>query len=72
VSTKDKTIVVRNPEDLIIKAVKGGKVLTNSLNLKKTRLYLDVDGTLVAMEFDPTYIESKRGWGSVYRTDFCH
>jgi hypothetical protein len=24
------------------------------------------------MEFDPTYIESKRGWGSVYRTDFCH
>jgi hypothetical protein len=36
-------------------------------------LYLDVDGTLVAMEFDPNYMSSPDGaWGSVYRTDFCH
>jgi hypothetical protein len=36
-------------------------------------LHLDVDGTLVAMEFDPTYMSTPEGdWKSVHRTDFCH
>jgi hypothetical protein len=36
-------------------------------------LYLDVDGTLVAMKFDPLYMANPEGpWGSVFRTDFCH
>jgi hypothetical protein len=62
-------IVIRDPEDIIIKAVKD----ENPTNLNKTRLYLDVDGTLVAMEFDPNFMANPDSpWVSQYRTDFCH
>jgi hypothetical protein len=32
---------------------------------------LDVDGTLVAMQYNPDFRNAKE-WVSVYRTDFCH
>jgi hypothetical protein len=52
------TIVVRDSTDIIIDAVKSSE---NPNGLSKTRLYLDVDGTLVAMEFDPNYMSSPDG-----------
>jgi len=65
----NKIIVIREANDMVINAIKDD----NSHKLGKTRLYLDVDGTLVAMKFDPLYMTNPDGpWGSVYRTDFCH
>jgi hypothetical protein len=55
-SDLNSTIVVRDPDDLIIKAVKDSGDSTG-----KPRLHLDVDGTLVAMEFDPTYMSTPEG-----------
>jgi hypothetical protein len=50
----NEKIVIRDPEDIIIKAVRDEE----PNNLNKTRLYLDVDGTLVAMEFDPNFMSN--------------
>jgi hypothetical protein len=54
---KKDPIVIRDPEDFIIKAVKDDKSHPHG----KVRLYLDVDGTLVAMYFDPDYMKDPEG-----------
>jgi hypothetical protein len=33
---------------------------------------LDVDGTLVAMQYNPNWKDPGVKWESIYRTDFCH
>jgi hypothetical protein len=53
----NKTVVIREANDIVIKAIKHD----NSNKLGKTRLYLDVDGTLVAMKFDPLYMANPEG-----------
>jgi len=58
--------------DLEIKAIKDKEPASVNVKGFKSRLYLDVDGTLVAMEFDPDYMGNDKPWGSVYRTDFLH
>jgi len=58
--------------DLQIKAIKDATPANVEVKGFKSRLYLDVDGTLVAMEFDPDYMGNDKPWGSVYRTDFLH
>jgi predicted HAD superfamily phosphohydrolase YqeG len=54
---KRGTVVIREPNDVVINAIKDD----NSHEHGKTRLYLDVDGTLVAMKFDPTYMSNPEG-----------
>jgi hypothetical protein len=53
----NKIIVIREANDMVINAIKDD----NSHKLGKTRLYLDVDGTLVAMKFDPLYMTNPDG-----------
>jgi predicted HAD superfamily phosphohydrolase YqeG len=55
--TKRGTVVIRESNDVVISAIKDD----NSHEHGKTRLYLDVDGTLVAMKFDPTYMSNPEG-----------
>lgn len=69
-SNNNEYHLVIDPADVIIQAVKDSKSHPES---KKVRLYLDVDGTLVAMIFNPDFMSMKDcKWDSVHRTDFCH
>jgi acetaldehyde dehydrogenase (acetylating) len=43
--------VVNDPKDTVIHAIKS-----KNAKMKKTRLFLDVDGTLVAMQYNPHYL----------------
>jgi hypothetical protein len=54
---KRETVVIREANDMVINAIKDD----NSHEHGKTRLYLDVDGTLVAMKFDPLYMSNPEG-----------
>jgi hypothetical protein len=50
---KKAPIIIKEEKDFKIKAV---KLLKANAKSDKKNLYLDVDGTLVAMEFNPNYM----------------
>ena len=64
----NKTYVVNSASDEILKIIKEENPTSS-----KPRLYLDVDGTLVAMEFNTNWVNNADAkWLSIHRTDFCH
>jgi hypothetical protein len=63
----EKMWIVEHSEDIEIKAIREDRGAEEG----KLRLFLDVDGTLVAMIFNPNF-GGAANWESVHRTDFCH